>query len=255
MLAHAKRHRPKVLDQDEPDARARRDRRTRSSRRWTICARRLRHPDARAISAADRESPAGRALRDAGGVRRAIASRRSRAAFSNASRARWCARAIAPSARSRATTAAFRPPDAPVPASLSRPRRDQARGRGQPGLRGASATALAAAAGVGRSRRLLGARDAAARGPRRLHDDDFPRDCEGLALRVARACGRRRGKARAHRRQRPLHGGHDPRAPRRAAGRRRRAREALIEKSEKGCPVSNSLTARKHIEAEIVEAA
>ena len=33
-----------------------------------------------------------------------------------------------------------------------------------------------------------------------------------------------------------------------------RARQ-LLEKSEKGCPVSNSLTARKHIEAEIVEAA
>ena len=29
----------------------------------------------------------------------------------------------------------------------------------------------------------------------------------------------------------------------------------LLEKSEKGCPVSNSLTASKHIEAEIVEAA
>ena len=29
----------------------------------------------------------------------------------------------------------------------------------------------------------------------------------------------------------------------------------LLEKSEKGCPFSNSLTARKHIEAEIVEAA
>ena len=29
----------------------------------------------------------------------------------------------------------------------------------------------------------------------------------------------------------------------------------LLEKSEKGCPVSNSLTAVKHLEAEIVEAA
>ena len=29
----------------------------------------------------------------------------------------------------------------------------------------------------------------------------------------------------------------------------------LLEKSEKGCPVSNSLTATKHLEAEIVEAA
>jgi len=29
----------------------------------------------------------------------------------------------------------------------------------------------------------------------------------------------------------------------------------LLEKSEKGCPISNSLTATKHIEAEIVEAA
>ena len=29
----------------------------------------------------------------------------------------------------------------------------------------------------------------------------------------------------------------------------------LLEKAEKGCPVSNSLTAVKHIEAEIVEAA
>jgi uncharacterized OsmC-like protein len=33
-----------------------------------------------------------------------------------------------------------------------------------------------------------------------------------------------------------------------------RARQ-LLEKSEKGCPVSNSLTATKHLEAEIVEAA
>lgn len=29
----------------------------------------------------------------------------------------------------------------------------------------------------------------------------------------------------------------------------------LLEKSEKGCPISNSLTAEKHLEAEIVEAA
>jgi organic hydroperoxide reductase OsmC/OhrA len=29
----------------------------------------------------------------------------------------------------------------------------------------------------------------------------------------------------------------------------------LLDKAEKGCPVSNSLTAAKHIEAEIVEAA
>jgi uncharacterized OsmC-like protein len=29
----------------------------------------------------------------------------------------------------------------------------------------------------------------------------------------------------------------------------------LLEKAEKGCPVSNSLTATKHVEAEIVEAA
>ena len=33
-----------------------------------------------------------------------------------------------------------------------------------------------------------------------------------------------------------------------------RARQ-LLEKAEKGCPVSNSLTATKHVEAEIVEAA
>ena len=47
-----------------------------------------------------------------------------------------------------------------------------------------------------------------------------------------------------------------PRAARRAAGQRmRRARSSLLEKAEKGCPISNSLTATKHLEAEIVEAA
>ena len=39
-----------------------------------------------------------------------------------------------------------------------------------------------------------------------------------------------------------------------AGGDASRAR-LLLEKSEKGCPVSNSLTAVKHLEAEIVEAA
>ena len=39
-----------------------------------------------------------------------------------------------------------------------------------------------------------------------------------------------------------------------AGGDAARARQ-LLEKAEKGCPVSNSLTATKHVEAEIVEAA
>ena len=39
VLAHAKRHRPRRAHEDQPDARARRDGRRDSARRWTTCAR------------------------------------------------------------------------------------------------------------------------------------------------------------------------------------------------------------------------
>ena len=90
---------------------------------------------------------------------------------------------------------------------------DQARGRGQPrtprGFRNCA-----------RCRRRSGTDRAATGRPRRCCSRPVG-DCtmltfraiaQGLALRVARALGRCRGHARAHRRQQPLHGDHDTHA-------------------------------------------
>ena len=105
MLAHAKQHRAAGAHQDQPDARPGRDRCRRSRSAWTICA-----PPASTSSRSDSicarrvNHLPRRALRDARASSSAIAPGGSRADFASASRVRWCARATAPSARSRATT-------------------------------------------------------------------------------------------------------------------------------------------------------
>ena len=93
-------------DEDQSDAGPRRDRRRDRRDDGRHPRGRRRHSHARPVSAPDAES-SGRS--SAGSRRRsstAIANGRSRKASSNASPGRWCARAIAPSARSNATTPA-----------------------------------------------------------------------------------------------------------------------------------------------------
>ena len=109
VLAHAKRHRPAVLTktslmlglgETDDEILATHGRPARGRRR---------HPHARPVPAPDGEPPRRRALRRARGVRALPRAGARRAASSSASPGRWCARATAPSRRSRATTRASAP--------------------------------------------------------------------------------------------------------------------------------------------------
>ncbi len=143
VLAHAKRHRPEVLTKTQPDARARRDRRRNPRDAWTTCA-----PIAVDILTLGQYL---RPTRNHLPVERFVAPeefdalsrpRRWRAAFANVSRARWCARAIAPSRRWPATTSASTTARA-QPRSADGDARDQA-GAARPGTEVSRRAALRA---------------------------------------------------------------------------------------------------------------